>query len=155
MPVLKALVEMGSRRRKTLALLDSGSGVSLLPRHLAQAMGAMPGSFDFRIRTPRGSFLAGDVLLRCRLLLDSHILQLPLSVFLVPEPSVELPFVVLGHEPLFEFAEVRFRSWEGRVGLGPRLSQRWGAPAHSSPPSNRTGMLEAVGLASASGRTAR
>ena len=128
LPVVKALVEVRPRRRRALALLDSGSGVSLLPRHLASALRCMPDSFDLRIRAPKGSFLAGDVLVRCSLLMDSHIVQLPLSPFLVPEPGVELPFAVLGHEPLFEFAEVRFRSWEGRVGLSPRLPQRWGTP---------------------------
>jgi hypothetical protein len=145
MPVVKALVKLGNGRRKALALFDSGSGVSLLPRHLASVLKCMPDSFDLRIRTPKGSFLAGDVLLRCSLLTDSQILQLPLSPFLVPEPGVELPFVVLGHEPLFEFAEVRFRSWEGRVGLSPRLPRRWGTPLNGIVKPKRSGRSTASG----------
>lgn len=51
------------------------------------------------------------------LLLDQQVVRIPLAAFLVPRPEQGPPFVVLGQEPLFVRAEVRFRSWEGRLGI--------------------------------------
>jgi hypothetical protein len=130
-PLLRVLLEAGSRRRRSLALLDSGSDYSLVPPALARAMGCIPPTYDIEVRSARGAFMAGDVMIRSTLLLDAEIVRLPVAPFLVPEPKVELPFIVLGRDPLFESAEVRFRTWESRVGIAPVRSTRWIGP---SPP---------------------
>jgi hypothetical protein len=94
--------------------------MSFIPRFIAEDLGCLPHRYDHQVQQGVSSFVAGDVMARAELLLSKNLLVLPLSVFMVPAPGVDLPFVILGNDPLFEAAEVRFRSWEGRIGFRER-----------------------------------
>jgi hypothetical protein len=139
LPICRILVERGFRRRSAAALIDSGSVVSILPRHLAAALGCLPTEFETEVMTPTGSFMAADVPLKARLFLSAEVIQISFCVFVVPAPGHEFPFVVMGQEPLFHMAEVRFRSWESRFGLS-RTPPAWmGGHVASKPPRRRRG----------------
>lgn len=114
------LLEAGGRRVKALALVDSGADVSFLPHVLASDLKCVPETYDLTYKSGDSSFPAGEVLTQAHLLLSKHILTIPPSHFLVPAPDQDFPFVVLGRDPLFQHAEVRFRDWESRLGFSPR-----------------------------------
>jgi hypothetical protein len=127
LPICRVLVERGSHRRSAAALVDSGSVVSILPRHLAAALKCLPDEFETTVISPTGAFSAAEVPLKARLFLSADVIEIPLCVFYVPAPGHEFPFGVLGQDPLFEMAEIRFRSWESRLGLA-RRPPPWMSP---------------------------
>jgi hypothetical protein len=129
-------VQVGFRKLVAYGLIDSGAEVSFLPRFLAKELGCIPPSYDVTARTGVDEFPAGDVMARVHLLLAKSILSLSPAPFMVPAPGFELPFVILGHDPLFEKSEIRFRGWEARIGFRPRpppWMERGPAPTASPP----------------------
>jgi hypothetical protein len=81
--------------------------------------------------------MAGDVMARLDLRLSQDVFRIPLSAYLIPKPEEDLPFAVLGLEPLFAMAEVRFRAWESRVGIR-RRPRLWMEGPRAGPVSPRT-----------------
>jgi len=123
---------VAGRRLRAFALVDSGSDVSFLPRFLAKDLRCLPDTYDLPYEAGGRTLMAGDVMARVDLHLSEGVVRIPLAAFLIPGPEHDFPFLVLGQEPLFHMAEVRFRAWEGRLGLMERkhrwLEGRYGGP---------------------------
>ena len=119
-PLVCVVAHIAGRRMRTVALVDSGADVSFIPHHVAAALKCAPTDFGLSYYAGGRKWPAGDTMARLDLLLSQDIFRIPLSAFLIPEPERDLPFLVLGQDPLFALAEVRFRSWETRVGFRAR-----------------------------------
>ncbi len=84
----------------------------------------MPDRYDLPYEAGGRTLMAGDVMARVDLLLSKSVVRIPHAAFLIPGAEHDFPFLVLGQEPLFQMAEVRFRAWEGQLGFLER-KHRW------------------------------
>lgn len=116
-PALPCVVESHRRRLRTRGLLDSGSDRSMLTPELARRLGVMPRRADTEIKVFGRVIPAGRVQVGIEFPVRRGSTRIAPVEFVVPVPAVEVPFMILGRNPLFEYFEVRFQDWRARYGL--------------------------------------
>lgn len=116
-PFLQVILASRRRRVVAMALLDSGSDLSLLPVGVARTLGVVPRRALGRVRVFGAVVPAGPALVDLEVPSRAGRGQFAGAEFFVPLADAGLPFVILGRNPVFEQYEVRFRDWQHRFGL--------------------------------------
>ncbi len=139
-PLLPITLRSNQRTLATYGLVDSGSERSYIPRAAAQKLRSLPARYDGNARPAGGSFAVGDATLTLEVALGSGSMRVAGCQFKVPEDPKFVPHVVLGREPLFLLAEVRFQDWRRRFGIARRpkpafvMPPMWLAPTRETEP---------------------
>ena len=118
MPVLDIRLSNGAHSLVTLALIDSGAAINLLPFEYGEELGFVWS--EQRLELPMGGLLP-----------DAKAFAVPLTLSLDPFPAIELAFawtnvprerlrVLLGQINFFQHFKVSFTAYEGHFEISPR-----------------------------------
>lgn len=116
-PLLPLTLRSKKRTFSALALLDTGAEKSYLPRALAEKLRCLPSNYTGRARPMGEDFAVGSTWLTIEVALPSGLMSVGACEFHVPEQEGFVHQVVLGREPFFLLAEVRFQEWRKRFGI--------------------------------------
>jgi hypothetical protein len=121
--MLPFILETPRRRLFASGLLDTGSDRSFLPPELARRLAVQPRRADLEVKVMGSVIPAGRAAVDVEIPGRAGPTRIESVEFLVPVPPVDVRFVVLGRNPVFERFEVRIQDWRGRFALVRRDSR--------------------------------
>jgi hypothetical protein len=151
-PAIPCVVESPRRRMAIIGLVDSGSDRSVLSQERALRLGVLPRRADTQLRVFGRIIPAGRAELTIEIPVRRGVSRIGPAEWVVPLGPVDVPFPVLGRQPLFDHFEVRIQEWRRRTGLigRDRAPVRW--ETERGPPAARLLPISAARRHAAAGR---